>query len=70
MELTHGPRPGEEEAETEPEKWPREGASNLPRLVEAAVCQGRKEARNSLPREEKEEDASDDSQRQGEAGWL
>ena len=26
--------------EKEPEEWPREGAYNLPRLVEAGVCPG------------------------------
>ena len=42
IELTASFHVGEEGGEKEPEEWPREGACNLPRLVEAGVCWGRK----------------------------
>lgn len=69
VELAGGLHPDKEEVKKEPEKWPREGASNLPRLVGAGVFPGDGEGTEQPAREEKE-DASDDNQRPGEAGWL
>lgn len=42
IELTASFHVGEEGGEKELEEWPRKGACNLPRLVEAGVCWGRK----------------------------
>lgn len=44
VELARSLHPGEEEVEKEPKKWPKEGVSNLPGLVESGVCQGMKKA--------------------------
>lgn len=62
------------EGKEEPEEWPRESAYNLPRLVEAGVCPGRKAGRSTLPQEEeeegeKEEEAWNDNQSQERVGW-
>lgn len=49
------------EGEKPPGEWPREGAYNLPRLVEAGSARGRKTGKSALPQEE-EEKASNDTQ--------
>lgn len=51
IELTdslHVSKEGKEESE----EWPKESAYNLPRLVEAGVCLGRKTGGSNLPQEE------------------
>lgn len=72
IELTDSLHVGKEGKE-EPEQWPRESAYNLPRLVEAGVCPGRKAGRSTLPQEEEEgnmeEEAQNDNQSQERVGW-